>query len=134
MYDNVWVAICIGWIPAQELDKLSEGELQAWQGIAEMLALGEASGAGGQGVDVSEAPWDGSCPAGSSEGKNGAQSERLTGSGAFGAQLEGQVLQTRKPEDRQFWRQGAKPREVVRAWWFHRWEILEDLFMERWIL
>ena len=33
---------------------------------------------------MSEAPWDGSCPAGSSDpGKNGAQSERLTGSGPF---------------------------------------------------
>ena len=40
----------------------------ASQGIAEMLASGEASAAGGlRGVDVSEARWDGSCPAGSSE-------------------------------------------------------------------
>jgi len=41
----------------------------ASQGIAEMLASGEASAAGVlRGVNVSEARWDGSCPAGSSEG------------------------------------------------------------------
>ena len=31
------VAICIGWIPAQELDKLSEEEIQLLQGISEMF-------------------------------------------------------------------------------------------------
>ena len=41
----------------------------ASQGIAEMLVSGEASAAGGlRGVDVSEARWDGSFPAGSSKG------------------------------------------------------------------
>ena len=84
-----------------------------------MLALGEASGAGAPGSRCvrSTVGWQLSSGIFGSR-KNGAHSERLTGSGglSFGAQLKGQVLQSRKPEDRQFWRQGAKPREVVRAW------------------
>ena len=59
---------------------------------------------------------DGSCPAAdpaSDPGENGAPSEHPPGS-PFGAQLGGHV-RSRKPEDRQFWRQGAKPREVARA-------------------
>ena len=90
----------------------------ASQRIAEMLVSGEASAAGGlRGVDVSEAPWDGSCPAGSSDpGKTVPSRSASRGRGlSFGAQLEGQV-QSPVSEDRQFWRQGAKPREVVRAW------------------